>query len=183
MRHTVVLAGFGGQGLLLAGKLLAYAGMEEGRQVCWLPSYGPEMRGGTANCTVILSDERIGSPVVDRPDAVVAMNRPSFRKFGPRVREGGVLVVNSTLVPDPPERDDLENLWVPATAMAVELGNAKVANLIILGAYLGRTGVVSRSAVLSAVSAQFGGKTEMVELNGKALEWGIVRAAEVSHVG
>ena len=124
MQRDVIMAGFGGQGILLIGKMLAYAGMHEGKEVSWLPSYGPEMRGGTANCTVVISDKPVGSPVIRSPRAVVAMNLPSLEKFEPDIREGGLLLINSSLINRGPERDDLTVVEIPANELASELGAA-----------------------------------------------------------
>jgi len=130
MDSTFIIAGFGGQGVILAGKLLAEAGMYHGLHVTWLPSYGPEMRGGTANCTVVLSDEPIGSPVVDSPTSLVAMNLPSLEKFEKAVTESGTVVINSSLISRSIERRDLKALPVPVNDIAVSLGNARTANMV-----------------------------------------------------
>ena len=143
MQRDVIMAGFGGQGILLIGKMLAYAGMREGMEVSWLPSYGPEMRGGTANCTVVISDKPVGSPVIRSPRAVVAMNLPSLEKFEPDVRKGGLLLINSSLINRGAQRDDLTVIEVPANEMASDLGNPRGANMVALGAYLGATDAVS----------------------------------------
>jgi 2-oxoglutarate ferredoxin oxidoreductase subunit gamma len=136
MQTEIVLSGFGGQGVLFAGQLLAYAAMAEGQHVTWIPSYGPEMRGGTAHCTVIISDEEIGSPLVRRPQAVIALNLPSRDKYLPLVAPGGVLVVNASLVPPTPPRADLRIVEVPANDLAESLGNVRLANVVLLGALL-----------------------------------------------
>ena len=130
---NIVLAGFGGQGVLFAGKLIAYAGLLEDREVSWLPSYGPEMRGGTANCSVCLSDDPIGSPLVLAPDALIAMNQPSLDKFAGVVAEGGVVVADSTLIADIPDVPGVAMCALPATAMAEEAGFKKLANIILAG--------------------------------------------------
>lgn len=151
MLQSVVIAGFGGQGILFAGQVLAYAGMFEGREVVWMPSYGPEMRGGTANCTVVVSAERIRSPLVPSPLGLIAMNRPSFERFEPMVRSGGVLVVNSTLVDAKSPRSDIRVVEVPANQIAEDLGSARVANLAALGAYVAATGVVTVESILRGI--------------------------------
>lgn len=151
MRHEIILAGFGGQGMMLAGQLLAYAGMLEGKHVSWYPSYGPEMRGGTANCTVVVSDEPVASPVVSRASAVIAMNRPSLVRFEETLVPGGVLVYNSTLIQPGPSRTDLRTIPVPANALAEELGDHRVANMVALGALLAATKTVSPESVLASL--------------------------------
>lgn len=147
MRHIeTVFSGFGGQGVLFAGQLLSYAGIAEGLYVTWIPSYGPEMRGGTANCTVILSEQEIGAPVVRHPGAAVVMNAPSFIKYQPLVKPDGLLFVNSSLIKPIPD-DDARIIAVPASDIAVELGNIRMANMVLLGAFVGRTGIVTLNAV------------------------------------
>src|SRR5512146_1826228 len=123
MEHEIIVAGFGGQGVLFVGLVLTHAGMNAGRNVAWFPSYGPEMRGGTANCTVIISEDEVGSPIVSRPSAAIVMNEPSLAKYAPRVKPGGTLVVNSSLVKSRSERTDIRIIEVPANAIAYELGN------------------------------------------------------------
>ncbi len=151
MHESVIIAGFGGQGILFAGQVLAYAGMYDGREVVWMPSYGPEMRGGTANCTVVISSDRIRSPLVPNPLGVIVMNRPSFDRFESAVRPGGILVVNGSLVDAHSTRTDIRAFEVPANHIAEELGSAKVANLVALGAYVGATGVVEVQSVLRGI--------------------------------
>lgn len=136
METQLVISGFGGQGALFAGTLMAYAAMENGRQVTWIPSYGPEMRGGTAHCTVIISDDEIGSPVVRHPSAVIVMNLPSLDRYEPLIQANGALIVNSSLVDREPSRSDLRCSMVPANAIAEELGDRRMANMVLLGAYL-----------------------------------------------
>jgi 2-oxoglutarate ferredoxin oxidoreductase subunit gamma len=151
MQTEIVISGFGGQGALFAGQLLAYAALDSGRQVTWIPSYGPEMRGGTAHCTVIISDEEIGSPLVRNPAAVVAMNRPSFDKYEALVAPGGVLIINSALVAQPSLRLDIRSYAVPANTIAEALGSAKLANIVLVGALLAATGVLPAAAVKRAL--------------------------------
>lgn len=151
MYQDVMIAGFGGQGVLLAGKLLAYAGMLEGKNVTWFPSYGAEMRGGTANCTVIISDREIGSPVVQSPSAMLIMNEASFRKFEQRLMPSGTLYVNASLVQDRPGRSDVECISVKANDLASELGDVRIANMVLLGTFLKKTGVVALDSVLKAL--------------------------------
>ena len=131
----VIISGFGGQGTLFAGQILAYTGMDAGKHVTWMPSYGPEMRGGKARCTVVVSDKEIGSPIVRQPSSAIVMNIPSMEAYEPAVRPGGVLVVNSSLVNLTSQRDDITTLYIPATTMAVEMGNPRIANMILLGAW------------------------------------------------
>lgn len=172
MQNDVVMAGFGGQGILLIGKMLAYAGMREGREVSWLPSYGPEMRGGTCNCTVVISDRPVGSPVIRSPRAVLAMNLPSLDKFEDDVRPGGVLLVNSSLIGREPQRGDLRVIKVPANEVANELGNPRGANMVALGAYLGATGAVSLEVVEEVIRETFSAKPQLVDVNIQALHRG-----------
>ena len=168
------MAGFGGQGVMSMGQLLAYAGMLEGLQVSWMPSYGPEQRGGTANCTVILSSRPIGSPVVGRPAAVVAMNRPSLDKFEDQVREGGLLVVNTTLAGRSVHRADVQVLSVPATAIAGEIGNERVANMVALGALLEVTRLVRPDSVVESLrKALPSHRHNLIPLNQEALRRGM----------
>lgn len=172
MQRDVIMAGFGGQGILLIGKMLAYAGMHEGMEVSWLPSYGPEMRGGTANCTVVISDKPVGSPVIRSPRAVVAMNLPSLEKFEPDVREGGLLLINSSLINRGAERDDLTVIEIPANEMASELGNPRGANMVALGAYLGATDAVSVESVIEVIRETFAVKPAVIDVNIEALRKG-----------
>src|SRR5512143_920952 len=141
MQTEVIFAGFGGQGVLFAGQVLAFAAMDAGHDVTWMPSYGPEMRGGTANCTVVIADEEIGSPLVRHPKAAVVMNLPSLDKYEPLVAPGGVLIVNSTLITRRPAREDIRVIEAPANAIAEELGSAKLANMVLAGALVEATGV------------------------------------------
>jgi 2-oxoglutarate ferredoxin oxidoreductase subunit gamma len=167
MRHEVMFAGFGGQGIMLIGQMLAYAGMNEGKQAVWLPSYGPEMRGGTAYCIVQVADEPIGSPVVANPFNAAVMNRPSLEKFGPRVKPGGLLLINSSLIHIGSDREDIDVLSIPCNDIALELGTAKAANMVILGALVGATGMVETASIEEMIEYQFGkkGKKELVEIN------------------
>ena len=170
MLEMNLFAGFGGQGMLLIGELLAGAGMNEGLHVSWLPSYGPEMRGGTANCSVVLSDKPIASPVITQANCVVAMNRPSLDKFEALARSGGLLIVNSSLIDSKASRDDLEVCYVPANDMAEKLGNAQVANMIILGAYLSRRPIVKIDSVLEVLRERLGERrAHLIDINRDAL--------------
>jgi len=173
MQTDVIMAGFGGQGLMLIGKLLALAGLEERKEVSWLPSYGPEMRGGTANCTVVVSDEPIGSPLSSSPKAAVVMNRPSLAKFAPMVRKDGLLVVNSSLIPDHAERKDIREFRIRADDLAVEAGNRRAANLVVLGALIGLVDVVKPETIENAIRQAFAKKPEFLELNLKSFRKGL----------
>jgi 2-oxoglutarate ferredoxin oxidoreductase subunit gamma len=153
VQTEVVISGFGGQGALFAGQMLAYAAMDLGLHVTWIPSYGPEMRGGTAHCTVTVSDDEIGSPLVRNPSAAIAMNAPSLDKYEPLVAPGGVLVVNSSLAHRPATRGDIRVVEVPASAIADELGEARLANLVLLGALLAATRALPLEAVEAALEA------------------------------
>jgi 2-oxoglutarate ferredoxin oxidoreductase subunit gamma len=172
MQRDVIMAGFGGQGILLIGKMLAYAGMHAGKEVSWLPSYGPEMRGGTCNCTVVISDKPVGSPVIRSPRAVVAMNLPSLEKFEPDLREGGLLLINSSLINRGAERDDVTVLEVPANEIATDLGNPRGANMVALGAYIGATEAVSLDEVIEVIRETFAAKPAVIDVNIEALRKG-----------
>lgn len=174
MERSFVFAGFGGQGVILAGKLLAQAAANYGLQVTWLPSYGPEMRGGTANCTVVLSDESIGSPVVDNPAVLVAMNLPSLDRFEKTVASGGTIVVNSSLISRPVERNDVRVLSMPANDIALSLGNAQAANMVALGAVIKATGTVPLELIKSTMAMMLSHKdgARLIALNGQALDAG-----------
>jgi len=147
MQSEIVISGFGGQGALFAGQLLAYAALDAGLHTTWFPSYGPEMRGGTAHCTTIVSTSPIGSPVVRHPGAVIALNLPSLDRYEALVKPGGVLIVNSSIVDRRPQRADLEALAIPGDDVAQELGDGKVSNLVLLGALLARLPVVELAQV------------------------------------
>jgi len=153
MYHDMIMAGFGGQGILMIGNLLAVAGLRQGYRATFFPSYGVEMRGGTANCTVTLADREIGSPVTSRPLGVIAMNEPSATKFGPGVRQGGVLVLNSSLIAAAVEGPEgVRLLRVPCNELALELGDARVASMVALGAYVAATQVVAAASIEAALS-------------------------------
>ncbi len=147
METSIIFSGFGGQGALFAGQLLAYAAMDHGRHVTWFPSYGPEMRGGTAHCTVIISDQPIGAPVVSRPNIALVFNGPSFEKYEPLVLEGGLLVTNSSIISERTLRHDIEQIDVPANSIAEEFGLAKMMNMAVLGAMIGRRPILPLEAV------------------------------------
>lgn len=173
MTHELILAGFGGQGVMLMGQILAYAGMLEGKNVSWMPSYGPEMRGGTANCTVVVSDAPVGSPLVTQPSIVVAMNLPSLDKFEGTIKAGGVLLYNSSLIERKVERDDITVLPVPANELANDLGSGRIANMVMLGALLAEKEVVSMEAVMKALrKALPAHRHDLLPLNEQALKCG-----------
>lgn len=169
-KQEIIFAGFGGQGILSMGKFFAYAGMDIDKNVSWLPSYGPEMRGGTANCSVIVSDELVGSPVVTNPDTVVVMNRPSIDKFEKEIKPGGLLIMDSNLVDRETERTDIEVIKIPAQIESEKLGDKKIANMILLGALVQKTGIVSLDNILNSLKLH--GKEQYFESNRKALEKG-----------
>ena len=168
----MILAGFGGQGILMLGVGLSEAGMEAGYNVSWIPSYGPEMRGGTANCHVNLSTQRVGSPLVSKPTVLVAMNLPSLDKFEDMLLPGGLIIYDSSLINRAPKRDDVEVIAIPATELADKLGNTRVANMIVLGAYIEYTGVLTKETVINALP-NFIKKKNLVPLNKLAIEKGI----------
>jgi len=151
--EKIIIAGFGGQGIILAGKLLAQTAMKRGLEVTYMPSYGAEVRGGTANCMVIIADDPIASPLVDRPDSLIVMNKASLNKFAPRLKNGGLLVMNSSLIDTKPQLDDsIEIIAVPADEIAVELGNKKAANMVAIGAYLQKRGSLSPDAAAACLA-------------------------------
>ncbi|HEY9087408.1 MAG TPA: 2-oxoacid:acceptor oxidoreductase family protein [Anaerolineaceae bacterium] len=151
MQAEIIIAGFGGQGVLFAGQLLSYAAMDEGREVTWIPSYGPEMRGGTANCTVIISDEEIGSPMVRNPKAVIAMNLPSLDKYEELVKPGGVLVVNSSIIERPVTRTDIKVVLVPGNDIAEANGDRRMTNMVLLGALIANLQVLPIESIEKAL--------------------------------
>lgn len=172
--EKIICAGFGGQGVMLIGQLITYAGMIDGKQVSWLPSYGPEMRGGTANCSVMVSDGPIGSPVIsNNATAAIIMNLPSLVKFEPEVLPGGKMLINSSLIEKKAERSDLDVYYVPCNDIANELGNMKVANMVMLGAFLELTKLVEVESVIAALEKIFGeAKKNLIEINRTAMEKG-----------
>jgi 2-oxoglutarate ferredoxin oxidoreductase subunit gamma len=173
MYQDVMIAGFGGQGVLLAGKLLAYAGMLEGKSVTWFPSYGAEMRGGTANCTVVVSDSEIGSPVVQRPASMMVLNEASFQKFENRIAPGGLLILNTSLITQRSARTDITTLEVKANDIAEKLGDIRIANMVMLGALLKKTGVATIQSVLGALKKVLPERRHsLIPLNEKALAAG-----------
>ena len=171
--HEIVIAGLGGQGLLFSGKVLAYAGLLEGRELSWLPSYGPEMRGGTANCNVILSDTPVGSPIVDHPNVLMVMNGPSLDKYESEVVPGGMIFVDSTLVTRPVARTDVTVYAVPATQMANDMGVPGMANMILLGALIAKTGCIQEAGLPDALKKVIPArKADLFDANMKAIQAG-----------
>ncbi len=172
--EKVIIAGFGGQGVMSMGQLLTYAGMIEEKQVSWLPAYGPEMRGGTANCSVIVSDGLVGSPIITQDaTCAIVMNLPSMTKFEKNLVPGGKLIINASLVDQEPTRTDIDVYKIDANGIAEGVGNPKVANMVMLGAYLELTGVVSPKAVNETLKKVYGaGKEHFIPLNQQALEEG-----------
>lgn len=174
MEERIVIAGFGGQGVMAIGQLLTYSGMIEDKRVSWLPSYGPEMRGGTANCSVIISTDAVGSPVVVESTSAIVMNRPSLDKFEPTVVPGGKLFINSSLIDKKAAREDIDIYYIPANEIANDIGNPRVANMVMLGAYLEATKVVEVDSILNkAFTAVFGeNRAHLLPINKEAMEKG-----------
>ena len=169
----ILIAGFGGQGILFAGKFLAYKGLLEGKQISWLPSYGPEMRGGTASCSVIVSDTPVGSPIVSTPDVLMAMNLPSLDKYEDATVSGGKIFIDSTLIDRKVKRTDVDAFYIPATKMAKDAGIPTLANMIMVGKMIKETGMISfddiEGALKKVVSAK---RAELLDFNLKALKAG-----------
>jgi 2-oxoglutarate ferredoxin oxidoreductase subunit gamma len=173
MTNEIMVAGFGGQGVMAIGKTLAEAGMKEGKAVSWLPSYGPEMRGGTANCCVVISEDEIICPIVLEPTELIAMNLPSLLKYEPTVTKGGTIFVNSSIISEKVSRDDVRAIYVPCLDIANELGNAKVANMVMLGAYIEAMGNLGTDTIKEMLVHMFTGpKAKLVDLNIEALRRG-----------
>ena len=173
MTHQILIAGFGGQGVLFAGKFLAYKGMVEDKNISWLPSYGPEMRGGTANCSVVLSDMPVGSPIITAPDVLVAMNLPSLQKFVDTVVPGGKIFVDSTLIDAKVARTDVEVFYIPATQMAKDAGFSTLANMILMGKVIKETGAVRFDNNLETLKSFIPAKKEkLIDINCQALQAG-----------
>ena len=174
MKKEIIISGFGGQGGLAIGKNLAEAGMAEGLNVTWAPSYGPEMRGGTANCSVTLSDEPIGSPLITRPRALIALNQPSFDKFIDNVEEGGIVVVDTAMVPSLTEPEGVTVIGIPATKMCEEAGLKGLGNIVLIGKLWAETGFCSEEALDGAIAKVAGKKPEKLEQNRQAIKLGII---------
>ena len=174
MLNELVIAGFGGQGAMLMGQLLSYAGMYEGKSVSWIPSYGPEMRGGTANCSVVLSSGEIGSPLVNEPNVLIVLNRPSLDKFESTVKPGGTIIYNSSMIDRVPNRPDVKIIAIPANEIAREIGSDKVANMVLLGACLKATGCVSKDTLIDVLKKKMSEKAQaLLPLNKAAIERGM----------
>ncbi len=173
MIQKIIFAGFGGQGVLFSGKTLAYAGMDSDLQISWLPSYGPEMRGGTANCTVILSDEPIGSPIVLAPDILIAMNKPSLEKFENTVVPGGLIVLDSFLIDKKVAREDVTTVYIPAKQLAGEAGNENLGNMVMLGAALRHRNILDPEKVYKSIEEHTPkARASLAELNKKMIDIG-----------
>jgi 2-oxoglutarate ferredoxin oxidoreductase subunit gamma len=172
VQYEVTFAGFGGQGILAIGQILAKAAMDEGKHVVWIPSYGPEMRGGTASCTVVISERDIGSPIITTPLCAAVLNRPSFDKFSPLVKPKGLLIVNSSLIDVTSDRKDIEQLLVPANDLAIKAGIARSMNMAILGSFVGRSKIVSRDAARKSIEEKLGKRKEVLATNLKVFDSG-----------
>lgn len=173
MTTQILLSGFGGQGILFTGKFLAYKGLLADKNVSWLPSYGPEMRGGTASCSVIISDEEVGSPIISEPDVLIAMNLPSFEKFVPTVKAGGIVIADSSLIEIKTDRTDIDVYYLPATALASDMGKQSLANMIILGKLLKVMGDFNEDEIKTVLSKVIPPKkADMLEINMKAMTIG-----------
>jgi 2-oxoglutarate ferredoxin oxidoreductase subunit gamma len=180
MQTEIIFAGFGGQGILFAGQLLSYAAMDSGMEVTWIPSYGPEMRGGTANCTVVIADEEIGSPHVRRPKAALVFNLPSFDKYEPLVVPGGVLVVNASLMNRNIQRTDLQGIYIPANEMAEAIGDKRLTNMVMLGAMLAKLPVLPVESLEKALTDHLPARHKrLLPLNFQALRQGAEFAAKI----
>jgi 2-oxoglutarate ferredoxin oxidoreductase subunit gamma len=173
MHAEIIISGFGGQGVLFAGQMLAYAALAEGRQVTWIPSYGPEMRGGTAHCSVIISDEEIGSPLTQHPTAALVLNPPSMEAYAPLVKPNGVLITDSTLITMRSGRDDIREIDVPAKDIATELGYSQIANVVMLGALIGATHIVKIETMDTVLEEHIGARhREALQPNKQAIRRG-----------
>lgn len=173
MEERIVVAGFGGQGVLLIGQVLCYAGMEEGKNVAWLPSYGPEMRGGTASCSVILSDNEIGTPLVTNPKHCIVMNLPSFHKYEGSVEENGNLFINSSLIEEISQRETITNYLVPCSEAAQKVENLRTANMAMLGSFVETTKIVTKESALKALETIFGERrAHLIPINEQAMQVG-----------
>ncbi len=173
MQTEIKFAGFGGQGILLSAKLLAHAAMEQGSFVAWVPSYGPEMRGGTAYCTVVISDKLIGSPIIKNPTHLVAMNRPSLEKFADTVKPGGIVFINSSLISIRSPRTDIIQLVVPVQEIATQAGSARAANIVALAAFAAKSKLVDLDLLKNCVKEEFASKAKIIPLNMKAFDEGV----------
>lgn len=174
MNEELIIAGFGGQGVLSMGMTLAYAGMVEDKQVAWIPSYGPEMRGGTANCTVIVSDTNVSSPIISSYDTAIVLNQPSLEKFEPKVKSGGLLIYESNNILNPPTRKDIEIYPIAGAVEAEKVGNKRTLNMIILGAYLSKRPLVTTKSIMEGLSKVLPERNHhLLPINEKALKHGM----------
>ena len=179
MHTEIILSGFGGQGIMFAGQIISYAAMDAGREVTWIPSYGPEMRGGTANCTVVIADEEIGSPVVKNPDVALAMNLPSLDKYEPMVKPGGVLVINESMVDRAARRKDIIVVTIPCNKIAEEIGNPRLANMVAVGALLAGLKALTLADIETALNNHMPGRHKhLLPKNVEALKKGAEYAAK-----
>ena len=181
MQHATIFGGFGGQGLLFAGHVLAEAAVIEGRQVSWMPSYGPEMRGGTASCTVVIADRPIGSPIVDTADSVIALNPPSLARFESLLAAGGLLIVNTSLIEAEPRRRDVEVVSLPCSALARATGDDRFVSVVALGGLIARRPIVTAASIREALAVVVGDRPAVVAADIEAFERG--QAAASSAVG
>ena len=173
MNKEILIAGFGGQGILFSGKFLAYEGLIDGKEVSWLPSYGPEMRGGTANCSIIISDSAVGSPIVSNPDILIAMNLPSLDKYENETKKGGQIFVDSSLIERKVERTDVETYYIPATKIASDEGLTGLANMIMIGHMIAKSGIIPEENIEKAMQKVVPQtKQNMFELNMRAVKLG-----------
>jgi 2-oxoglutarate ferredoxin oxidoreductase subunit gamma len=173
IQETIICAGFGGQGIMVMGKVIAEAAMEKGFKVTWLPSYGAEVRGGTAHAMVRISSEEIGNPAVSVADAAIIMNSPSLEKFENKVKKGGLIIINTSLVAKSLERRDLDVVAAPLTGEAIKLGNVRVANMIAAGIYSAKKGLIDRATLVKVIEEMAGGRKELIPINVKAVERGM----------
>lgn len=169
----IMVGGFGGQGVMIIGQLLGYASCEAGKNSLFLPKYGPEQRGGTANCTVTISDDEIGAPASRKVDVLIALNQPSLDEFAPGVKAGGMLLINTSLCKNIPERNDIAIHGIDSDDIAREIGSPKVANIVVIGAYIEKSKVLTEEQIFSAITKKLGKKTDLLELNRKALRKGM----------
>ena len=172
MEKSFIIAGFGGQGVMLIGQLLGYSASYCGKNASYYPSYGPEQRGGTANCTVVISDDEIGSPIIQKADVVLVMNEPSLNKFEPVAKSGGVIIINSSLIQSKVKRDDVETVYIPVNEIAQGIGSTKVANMIMLGVCIGKTHILPEKSVFSAIEMKMKKHPDMLDMNFKAVKAG-----------
>ncbi len=179
MQKEILIAGFGGQGVLFAGQVLAYAAMDAGKTVTWIPSYGPEMRGGTANCTVVIADEEIGSPLVKNPPAVIALNLPSFDKYEELLQPGGVLIVNQSMVDRPAKRDDITVIFIPGNEIAEETGDRRLLNMVMVGGLLAAFPILPLDDAKAALKAHLPAKHQkLIPNNYAAMDKGYAHAMQ-----